>query len=91
MACCAIADCGDPDCRVCYWSRIPQQPSTCAKTLLDARCRLVAGHPGPCSPPHSRTKTENVSRDGEIDIATEKSHDPTFQPAQAEGPAEVAE
>lgn len=36
MACCAITDCGNPACRVCWWSRQPQPP-----TRLDWEARHV--------------------------------------------------
>lgn len=42
---CAVRDCGNPQCRTCYWGRQNETPVACT---LKHGCLLVAGHRVAC-------------------------------------------
>jgi hypothetical protein len=50
MTCCAFGPCDNPACYLCYVLPVKFPPvQTCPLHAHDfERCRLVAGHPGPC-------------------------------------------
>jgi hypothetical protein len=80
-------------CRLCYVLPALFPPIVRCPTMLvvnvsgrQDQCRLVEGHPGACEPPRNGRSEGNPARDGEYDIAANKSHDPTYEPRRRVGP-----
>jgi hypothetical protein len=61
MASCATGDCGNPDCPVCKWARLPLPPR-CQLWTDGQQCRFAAQHAGPCKPPKTGRKKRNQLR-----------------------------
>lgn len=89
MGCCAVGTCTNPDCYICRIMPERFRVVPCRKAAADGEpCRFVKDHPGPCkSKAQGRSKTENVSRDGDPKLAGERPRQhPAFVKRRRAGP-----
>lgn len=86
MACCAIADCGDPTCPVCTVNeRFHVEP--CPQLVDGVPCKMVAGHPPGCRAVAAAEKVDTSTRDGDPKLAGERERgNLAFRPRHRDGP-----
>ena len=89
MPCCAVADCGNPECPVCSVPRRFPPIETCAKETTTGPCVLVKNHPRwvSCRAEWHAEKVDTSTRDGDPKLAAErKRSDLAFQKRHRAGP-----